>query len=450
MVFLHLQYHLLRSISAFRHFLQTRVTPAGRLTFAGLVAFAVFGLDTNRNVSYQGFTLLLALLLTSFAALRLFRAHLSISRFLPRIGTVGEMFHYRLLVKNQGSRALQDISLVEQFADPRPSYEDYRNSFKAGNAQGKRWLDNLSYGHWQRLWQNNQQAEASVYPLPLLRAGAETELHMSVRPLQRGRLFFPIVKAIRPDIFGLFVAKIVFPLKESILIIPKRYPVPHISLPGSRAYQQGGVVLATSVADAEEFQSLREYRPGDPLRLIHWKSWAKIGKPVIKEFQDEYFVRHALILDTFTTSFNAAIFEEAVAVAASFACTVETRDSLLDLMFVGTEAYCETIGRGHGPVERLLEVLAGVQPCPDRPFVVLRRLVMERRQSICGCICLLLSWDQERKNFIDHLITLGIPVLVCVITDPHHTNIPAYRQEESAAWLHLLETGRIAEGLASL
>ena len=57
--------------------------------------------------------------------------------------------------------------------------------------------------------------------------------------------------------------------------------------------------MASSVGESEEFVSLRDYRRGDPMRHIHWKSWAKTGKPIVKEFQDEFFVRHALILDTF-------------------------------------------------------------------------------------------------------------------------------------------------------
>ena len=38
---------------------------------------------------------------------------------------------------------------------------------------------------------------------------------------------------------------------------------------------------------------------GDPLRKIHWRSWARRGKPVVKEYQEEYFSRIALVLDTF-------------------------------------------------------------------------------------------------------------------------------------------------------
>jgi uncharacterized protein (DUF58 family) len=55
----------------------------------------------------------------------------------------------------------------------------------------------------------------------------------------------------------------------------------------------------------------------------------------VKEFEDEFFVRHALVLDTFTDEPHSEILEEAVSVAASFACTVLTQESLLDLLFVG-------------------------------------------------------------------------------------------------------------------
>ena len=139
-------------------------------------------------------------------------------------------------------------------------------------------------------------------------------------------------------------------------------------------YQQGGVSLAASVGESEEFVSLRDYRPGDPVRHIHWPSWAKTGEPIVKEFQDEFFTRHALILDTFMPVAASAVFEEAVSVAASLVCTIQAQESLLDLMFVGPEAYCFTMGRGVGHIEQLLEILASVQPCRDRQFNSLLRL----------------------------------------------------------------------------
>ena len=73
-------------------------------------------------------------------------------------------------------------------------------------------------------------------------------------------------------------------------------------------YQEGGVALAANIGRSEEFVSLREYRHGDPVRHIHWRSWAKTGKPIVKEFEDEFFVRHALVLDTFTDEPNSEVW----------------------------------------------------------------------------------------------------------------------------------------------
>src|SRR2546430_6820801 len=114
------------------------------------------------------------------------------------------------------------------------------------------------------------------------------------------------------------------------------------------------------------------------LRRVHWRSAARVGRPVVKEYQDEFFVRHALVLDTFAERAESDVFEEAVSVAASLACSIQTQDSLLDLLFVGPETYCFTAGRGLGHTDRMLEVLAGVRPCRDRPFHALHRAVLER------------------------------------------------------------------------
>jgi hypothetical protein len=68
-----------------------------------------------------------------------------------------------------------------------------------------------------------------------------------------------------------------------------------------------------------------------------------------------------------------------------------------------------------------------------------------------GCICVLLSWDDDRQNFINHLNRLGVQTLVIVITDPGRKNAPSLAPaHERPAWLHVLETGRIEEGLAML
>lgn len=187
--------------------------------------------------------------------------------------------------------------------------------------------------------------------------------------------------------------------------------------------------------------SLRDYRPGDPLQRIHWKSYARSGKPVVKEYQDEFFERHALALDTFTER-DGAVFEEAVSLAASFACTVDTQESLLDLVFVGTQSHCYTTGRGQLRPESLLEVLAAVHAAGGAGFRRLHDAVMARRAALSGCILILLAWDEARQALVRALQQSGLPLKVLLVSE---------RDVEAApGWLHVLVPGKIQEGLARL
>jgi uncharacterized protein (DUF58 family) len=221
-------------------------------------------------------------------------------------------------------------------------------------------------------------------------------------------------------------------------------------LPGTLKYQQGGVALASSVGESEEFVSLREYRRGDPMRHIHWKSWARTGKPIIKEFQDEFFVRHALILDTFAELHGRELFEEAVSVAASFACTLRTQESLLDLMFVGPQAFCLTAGRGLAHIEQMLEVLAAVDICDHKPFSSLETLVLQHITGVSGCLCIFIAWDQARQDLVQMLRAFGLPLLVLVIVPPGSTELPLGPMAGEPGAFHTLELGKVAEDLQKL
>jgi uncharacterized protein (DUF58 family) len=225
--------------------------------------------------------------------------------------------------------------------------------------------------------------------------------------------------------------------------------MPAFELPGTMKYQLGGVSLASSVGESEEFVALREYRPGDPLRRMHWKSFAKLGKPIVKEHQEEFFVRHALVLDTFGGPGESELFEEAVSVAASLAFTIRNQDSLLDLMFAGPRAYCFTTGRGVGHIEQILEVLASVQASRENNFSSLEHLVVTHAAELSGCVCIFLSWDLERQRLVTALLSRHVPLRVFVVT-PTQEPLPAGVMAAQAGHFHTLPIGKIAETLAAL
>ena len=196
--------------------------------------------------------------------------------------------------------------------------------------------------------------------------------------------------------------------------------------------------------------SLRDYRPGDPRRHIHWRSWARTNKPIVKEFQDEFFVRNGLILDTFAGPTDLDRFEEAVSVAASFVDTMLTQDALVDLMFVGPQPYRFTAGRGLGSGDRFIQVLACVEPSERQAFSVLVQAVASHAKELSGCVCVLLNWDEERQHLIRQLRNRGTQALVLVLVDEAAAELPPGPMADIPHMLHPLPRGRVQERLNRL
>jgi hypothetical protein len=99
----------------------------------------------------------------------------------------------------------------------------------------------------------------------------------------------------------------------------------------------------------------------------------------------------------------------------------------------------------------MLEILASVQPCREQPFRALEHLVLNHAAMVSGSICVLLAWDQERRDFVEKLRALGVPVLVLVVAGPGQTEAldPGPMRDEPQRF-RVLEAGRIEEGLMKL
>lgn len=422
-----------------------------RFTRSGLAMIAVMAVaimmapDTDNNLAYQAFALSFAAILISLAFAWKFGGRFEIERRVPRFGTVGKPMTYNVQVKNLTNKPQLGLSILESLVDPRPAFPDW---YEVQIAEERQFRSFRPSKQRQRTnpYKLAEVKEGAVSPLaPMQQGHAAIEL----TPLRRGILRFSGVTIGRADPFGLCRALRKVRLPQSMVILPKRYRLPAIALPGSTKYQEGGVAMASKVGPSDEFVSLRDYRYGDPPRHIHWRSWAKSGKPVVKEFEDEFFVRHALVLDTFTSVPYSDAFEEAVSVAASFACTIDTQESLLDLLFVGPESFCFTAGRGLAHADQMLEILSSVRPCSKRPFSDLEHLVLDRATALSGCVCVFIEWDNQRMEFVRKLEGLGLPVLVLVVIEKGAIK-PDGSRSPNPARFHVLETGSIEAGLSTI
>lgn len=426
-----------------------RFTLPGIFVWCLLLLTISLGLDTTQTTAYQIVTLLFAMMLVGLFSTLFFRPRIRIRRVLPTLGTVGQPLHYELRLTNDDRVPERSLHAIENLVDPRPTLTEFLFTPEPGEER-RNWYDRtLGFYRWRWLYNRKRGAVLKEQPLPPLPAREETVAPMTLTPLRRGRLVFTGLTLARPDPFGMVKALALVPTRDSILILPERHPIPPLDLPGKVKHQQGGVSFASSVGESEEFVSLRDYRPGDPLRHIHWRSFARTGKPIVKEFQDEFFVRTALVLDTFGSDLD--VFESAVSAAASFACALDTQDSLLDLLFVGDEAYCFTAGRGTGQTQQVLEVLAGVQARPEKSFATLDALLLRHASQVSGCVCVLIEWDDERKAFVRRMLAMQVPVLVILIVADGAAERPDPGPMSACPdRFRVIPMDRLKEGLASL
>ena len=193
-------------------------------------------------------------------------------------------------------------------------------------------------------------------------AVGETALAYRVEYLRRGeRELGPATVAAR-DVFGLVEEASEIRGTDSVLVYPRVYRLSPWGRNSLRRLEEFG-----RSRQREEFEELREYSPGDPLRDIHWKTTAKRDELVVKEFAAEAEA------ETVTLSAGATIgaADEMAEAVASLAFALLEEEIPVEISTVRSTV---EIGPERGGVRRMLRMLAlvtaGRVPNPDADVVV--------------------------------------------------------------------------------
>ncbi len=432
---------LFRRVYRLTRWFQRRMTPAGVLVATAGLAAGLLGVDTRLSLAHVVFAVGLSLVLVGFLGRGRLPPALAIARRLPRFVTVGKSVRYVVTLRNTSARTLNGLVLEERLRQPFPD----ARAFARRRTRASNWFDRaVGYPDWVDWLRRLRGVAVSPADIPALKPGQSAEVVLALEPLNRGVAFFEGFAVTRRDPLGLWQSLLDTPKAEALVVLPEIHPVGWPVFGGSRHYQPGGISHASRVGDSEEFRALRDYRPGDPLRAIHWRSWARTGRPVVKEYQEEYFTRHALVLDTANTATMDESFESAVSIAASFAVASRGADSLLDLLFVGGDAHRITVGRGLGTSDTLLRVLAAVEPSPPESFALLARSVSAHAPAITSAILVLQTWDEPRARLVAALRGLHVGVRAYVVAE----SIPESPVPGTPPEVRWVQTGKVREALA--
>jgi len=429
--------------SGMHHFIHRRLRPAGASLGIVLILATCLGVGNAGPSSYYLFSLSVAMIGIGLPWTLLRRAKLEATREVPRHATAGEALRVTVRVRNRGRRRLARAWLAESPPDPRPDAEEFINLREPGEELRNGFDRTFAYFRWQWLFLRRRLFTGGISQDEIrLKPGGQARVFIEFIPQRRGVIRLHDLRVLLPDPLGLFqkCVKVKAPA-ANLMVLPRRFALPLIELPGGAAFKVSGESNTNAIGTSGEFVGLREYRPGDPLRQIHWKSWARTGRPIVKELEDTFYPRYGLVLDTLSTERDDISFEEAVSVAASFASTIDTRESLLDLMFIKNEAHVFTAGRGVERAEKLLEVLAGVTPTRSGDHRALAQLVLKHGDDLTSCVVILNGWDDSRADLLRDLGRGGVTCVPILIGHgPRPAGAPGY-------WL---ESGHIGRDLMRL
>jgi uncharacterized protein (DUF58 family) len=164
----------------------------------------------------------------------------------------------------------------------------------------------------------------AAFQFPSLAAG-ESHDELFVLPTDRRAVIgIGPPSAVRTDPLGLLRREAVTQTAVQLFVHPKIVALEPLS-PGLQRDLEGQATRDLSVSDLA-FHTLRDYVPGDDRRHVHWRSSAKAGKLLVRQFQDTRRGQLTVIVDGATGSYAAAQEFELAMSAAGSICARAVQD----------------------------------------------------------------------------------------------------------------------------
>ena len=309
-----------------------RFTRAGWLFTAGALAIGVAAIPTGNNLLFLLLGAMLGFIAVSGWLSEQTIQRLEIERRVPRGVTAGKPFRVGYRVRNAKRRM---PSIAVEIREPQLATVS-----QSASNEGSAWLSSLAANASTALRAEHVIERRGVYPLEQL-------------TLATG---FP---------FGLFTKERDLDMPAQLVVWPRSDRTVRDARTPGRQRRRSGEIAGGQAGMRGEFRNLRDYRPGDDPRDVHWRSSARLGMPLVREYERERAESLWICLDhARTPERGVEAEEEAVELAASLARTAIERGQPVGLATGDT-----TVDEGTGPaqLERILDALARVAFRTDAP-----------------------------------------------------------------------------------
>ncbi len=382
----------------FRFLVGFKLTPVGRFAVLGIFLSAV-GAITVEVPIYQIFCSLICLFGTIELVGILMRPKLRVAGFLQVKVTAGDTVQGYITVENAGVLPACDI-MCTVFGLPQ----------SMRHIDGYRVISELAH---------NQLASIPV----------------TIEANRRGEFVLPDIRVHSTFPFNLMRFGKAKVEAHRLTVLPHFHRLEDFRLPFSMRYQPGGIALENRLGDSPEYIGNREYVAGEPVRRLDFRAWARVGKPVVKEYQDEYCSRVAIVLDTHRSGFRFPAtgfkdLEAAISITAAIADALNVQETLIDVFAAGPDLFLFQTTSGTTHFDSVMEILAAVEHSKQNPFDKLSPVIAESLESISTVVCVLLDWDASREELVRRMQEAGCSVRV-ILVRAKPTTLPFHVDEEN-------------------
>ncbi len=375
------------------------LTDEGRMLLLVTLLVGALSVDVQRSTAYILFSVFAGLLAASIVAARRLRLDdVGVTVDAPRRVTVGEPVTFTIACTHgTGTRA----------AAPQARHPiRVRGPFLP----------------WDGTWLDEAPAEIMV---PDTGSALAT---MRARFVQRGLHHLDPFTAAAVLPAGLACGQRLVSEAVKLHVVPRIANVVRLPPVLAMRHQPGGIALASKSGEAMDLLGVRPYRPGDPVRDLHARSWARTGVPVVREYQQEYFTRVGVVLESDIA--DPERLEAAVELAAGVIAHLSRGEALVDVLVVGDRVHELTVGRSLGYLDQALEMLAAVERGPKiRAGDLMRRL--EPYLGRLSSVVVIALAEGEARAVQQSIEGRGISCSTLVIDDALVKSIAA---KEALAW----------------
>ncbi len=224
-------------------------------------------------------------------------------------------------------------------------------------------------------------AGRGVFQVPRLAPDQEHEEVFAIPTTSRGVLSVGPVSVRRGDPLGLFERANDRRQAVDLYVHPRTTALDGLSLGHLRDLE--GLPAQHLARDDVSFHALREYQPGDDLRHVHWKSTARIGELMVRQYEETRRSHFVVGLSSLPDEYREAEeFELAISVAGSVGLRALRDSRVLDartqqgpLRSITARRFLDELsmlGHSRGRLGGIVALAGGIAAqAPDAAVVVL-------------------------------------------------------------------------------